>query len=173
MGCFHAAPPLVPAGPALLGPLPSEPEKPPPKAPRKPVVQPWAVACETLRRVAVTTPMSLALPIAVAHSPIFNELAVTNADLEYFVWAVTFTVTGPVLGSVLLGAGPVPEVGALEVGLAEAVKLTPWTVIVEPDMAETFPKALATLATVWVCVLGTGPDGRVVKVPPGAPREPP
>jgi hypothetical protein len=73
-------------------------------------VQPVDVGWVTASVLAVTTPMSLVEPKAVAHSPTVSWAAVAFPDFEYLVDELTVTVSGPGLGSALVGVAVDVEV---------------------------------------------------------------
>ena len=123
----------------LAGPPPAKKARP--KPPKPPSPQLPDVAGDTARRVAVTAPMLLVEPNAVAHSPTIRDFLLPGPVFRYLVLEPTSTVTFPALGAV---ADVLPFFERDDDWLApENEKIVPSTATFDPDTEVTFPKAEA------------------------------
>lgn len=141
------------------------PPNPPPKPPNPPnpppgPLHPVEVAGVTLRREAVTAPMSLVVPKAVAHSPTFKDALVPALVVVYLVAELT------VMSTVLVARLVLVRLAAADVVVREKEekeKTMPWSVMVDPETAVTLPEAVAKLA--GTVTLGRLPEVRVGNEP--------
>ncbi|MHB1498457.1 MAG: hypothetical protein ACYCXN_11170 [Acidimicrobiales bacterium] len=102
------------------------------------------MAGDSARRVAVTVPMLLVGPKAVAHSPTFRDFVLPGPVFRNLVLEPTSTVSFPALGVV---ADLLPFFEPDDDRLApENEKIVPSSVIFDPDTEVTFPKAVAAFA---------------------------